>query len=289
MSVRDIVAILAAALELWAIYSIINVGFVLLYRTTGVMNFAEGQLVMMGAFLVQSIGASLGYGAGVGLSVLVSFALGILIYLGTMRFLAGAAEFSKVIGTFMVAIICDQVTGIVWGPEFRPVRQPGDLSLHVGGGSLPLSTLVALAAVLVLTLVLAVALKMSRWGIEMRAVAENENLAAYRGIRVHWLSAVAWGVVFCTATLGAVIYVRHAVVSPQMSVVGFAAFPALVIGGIDSLGGTIVGSAILGVVSAVMSYYVDATVADAVAYALLLVVLFTLPYGLFGRAKEQRL
>jgi branched-chain amino acid transport system permease protein len=289
MSLGTITDIASAATELWAVYGVINIGFVMLYRTTGVLNFAQGQLVMFGAFLVQSFAATVGYASAIAISIPITFLMGVLIYYGVMRLFAGAAEFTKVIATLMVGIILEQLASIIWGPAYRSVSQPKDIGIHIGQGQLSVSTLVSLALVLLLAMALAVSLSRTVWGIEMRAVAQNERLAAFRGIRVNLLSAIAWGLVFGAATIGAIIYVRNASVSTSMASVGFAAFPALVIGGIDSIGGAIIGSAILGAVTATVSYYVDATIADAVSYALLLVVLFVLPYGIFGRAREERL
>lgn len=286
-----VVDVFAATLQLAIIYGIVNLGFVYLYRTTGVLNLAQGPMLMLGAFIVWTVAVPLGLGVGVGIVVglVVSAFTGQLLYYGAFRFLSGATELPKVIGTFMLSIIIVQIVGMVWGVQGRTLPMPDLGTLHPFGGSLSVLTVVSAAIIVLLVVVAQLLLSRAGWGLRMRAAAENEPLTAYFGIRRSRLAAAAWSIAFASATLAGVVYAEQTPVISTMFTVGLLAFPAAVIGGLDSVLGALLGAILIAVIQSVAKFYLGGDLADALAFFTVIVTLLLLPHGLLGRARSARL
>ncbi len=289
MSGAELIDVLGSAIQLTAVYGIVNIGFVYLYRTTGVINFAQGQMLMLAAMLIATLQPLVGYGGAIALSVTAMLLAGIVVYYAVARLLGGKRELTKVAVTFLLALGLTQIAGLAWGSGMRSVAIPAGGYLHVGGGLVPVASLVSLAGAGVLAFVLEGLLRRTYVGVQMRALAEDETLAAYQGMRRNALQAAAWAVAFVCAALAAAVYIERAPVVISMSDVGLSAFPAAVIGGMDNVGGAFVGAVLVALLESFMSLFFGGDVADAVSYALMLVVLVLLPYGLLGRQPSVRL
>jgi branched-chain amino acid transport system permease protein len=285
------VLISSSALQLAVVYWIVNLGFVYLYRMTGVLNFAQGQMVMLGAFMLAFASQSLGLSLflAVPLVLVVSAIFGILVYVASMRYLHGAGDYTKVIATFMISVILTEIVGLIWGINSYILPLPQFGFLHIGGAVVPRLTLYTAGALLILIAIVQYLITHARWGVAMRATASNGALATYYGIRNVRLGAAAWAVAFVCATLGGLIYAEGAPVVAGMSSVGFVAFPAAVLGGMDSVPGAIAGGAIVAAVEAVTSFYVGGSIADAASFALVIAVLVVKPSGLLGKSRSVRL
>lgn len=288
---RVLVVIASGVLQLSVVYWIVNLGFVYLYRTTGVLNFAQGQMLMLGSFLlvVFTEKLSLGLGAAVSLLVVVSIVMGVLIYLFSMRYLRGASQYAKVIGTFMVSVILTQVVGLIWGVNSYVISVPRLAHLRVGGQLVPTLTIVTAIVLLAIIAAAQYFVTHARWGVAMRAAASNGALATYYGIRSVQLGAIAWAIAAVCASLGGLVYVENAPVVYGMAAVGFSAFPAAVVGGMDSVPGAIVGGLLVAAVQSVTAFYFGGALADAASFGLVIVVLVVRPYGLLGSSRSVRL
>ena len=289
MSGAELIDVLGSAIQLTAVYGIVNIGFVYLYRTTGVINFAQGQMLMLAAMLIATLQPLVGYGGAIALGVTAMLLAGIVVCYAVARLLGGKRELTKVAVTFLLALGLTQIAGLAWGSGMRSVAIPAGGYLHVGGGLVPIASLVSLAGAGVLAFVLEGLLRRTYVGVQMRALAEDETLAAYQGMRRNALQAAAWAVAFVCAALAAAVYIERAPVVISMSDVGLSAFPAAVIGGMDNVGGAFVGAVLVALLESFMSLFFGGDVADAVSYALMLVVLVLLPYGLLGRQPSVRL
>lgn len=285
------VQIASSALQLSVVYWIVNLGFVYLYRTTGVLNFAQGQMLMLGSFILVVLTQKINFSLPIAfvLVILISIILGVLIYMFSLRYLRGSNQYAKVIGTFLLSVIITQVVGFVWGVNSYVVTMPNLPRLHLGGQVVPTMTVVTALAVLVLIGAAQYFVTHARWGVAMRAGASNGSLAAYYGIRSVQLGAIAWAIAFVCASIGGLIYVENAPVVYGMAAVGFSAFPAAVVGGMDSVPGAIVGGVVIAVMQSVTSFYFGGALADAVSFALVIVVLMLRPYGIMGQARSVRL
>ncbi|MDF1555395.1 MAG: branched-chain amino acid ABC transporter permease [Deferrisomatales bacterium] len=283
--------ILVNILVLAAIYALISCGFVLVYRVSRVLNLAHGELMTLGAYGLYST-ASLFNGsplvallAAAGLAVLV----GVLVYLALMRRMAGENVLAAVLTSIALGILLQGFMLLVWsGQQQYPLRTLGweNISLPVGNARIS-----AVAITLVLTtatvyLGLFLFLGYTRWGIRMRAAGQNPLLAAQRGIRLHGVYALAWGLSTFTGGLAGMLLACDSGLDQSMMVIGLKAFPAALVGGLDSLLGALVGSVVIATAEVMLIHYVDPLLADVVPFLVLTAMLIVRPWGLFGTKEE---
>lgn len=284
------VTLIAGVIVLAGVYAITNSGLVLLYTGTGVPNFAQGALLMFGAYIASTqFAAGHNYWRALVVAAVATAVLGILVYFLFMRWLLGAAEFQKVILTFLVAYGITDAINWIWGTNPRSVPQATRKVFHAGGGAIRAQDLISTGVVIIVLIAVIAFVTRSLRGLRMRALAENEQLAVYRGIRVHGLAALAWVIAAACSGLAGVTYAETASVSLSISDVGLLAFPAAVLGGMDSLLGTVLGSVFVAAILTVAQFYLGGVWGEVVEYGAMLLVLLFLPYGFFGSRSTQRL
>lgn len=289
MSNATFVNLLGATMLLASIYCLVNVGMVVLYRATGVLNFAQGQYVMLGAYIMSSVAPMIGYWPGMLVSALILGIVGWAGYHLLFRFLLGADEFRKVIMSFMVAIIITQFVVIIWGTDTREIDPPASERLQMLGGAMPAYDVIAAVTAIVVVFVLMLFISRTISGLRMRALSMNETLATYYGIKVHRLAAFAWAIAGANGAIAGIIYAQSTSVSLPLAEVGLLAFPAAVLGGLDSVGGSILASLIVAAVLTVSGFYMGGYWSNMIEYGLLLAVLLVRPYGLYGTRIAHRI
>lgn len=278
------------------IYALIAVGFVLTYRATRVFNFAQGSFVFIGALLFVSVLDSTGsvLAASV-VSIVVSMAIGAATYLVMIRPLAGKGVFVMVMVTLILGTaFLDGIIALIWGVKVYPVNLPPEFRTPI---LLPFGATtdgVGVATFLVTGLTIggiAAYLKYARFGIEMRAAAESTILASYSGVPVVATAAASWAIAFGMAGLAGIATAAHTTVDQNIVSLGLYAFPAIILGGMDSVPGALIGSFALALVTSATATFVPsgAIYTDVVAYVFMLVVLMIRPYGLFGTREFRRL
>lgn len=285
----ELVAVLVFAVELGSVYALMNFGFVYLIRATGVVSFAQGQIATLGGLLAVHFTRSFGTGLGLAMSFLAVAVGSVAAYYLILRFFHGKSEFVRVIGTFMLGLIILQVCGLVWGSSPYPLDVTFGGEIKVGTTLVPWMAVFDVAAVALVILVAAVLLKKTSAGIQFRAFGDDEVLAQYRGVRFRRLSAAAWAIASCAALAAALIYAQRAPITTDMWTIGLAAFPGAVIGGLDSVAGTFIGSMLVAIVAGIIAYYYNGLIGNIVTYALMLVALLFLPNGLLGARRAERL
>lgn len=284
------ITLIAGVIVLAGVYAITNSGLVLLYMGTGVPNFAQGALLMFGAYTASTqFIAGHNYWRALVAAAVVTAVLGVVIYVLFMRWLLGAAEFEKVVLTFLVAGAITDAINVAWGTNSRSVPQATSKLFHVGGGTIRLQDLISTGIVIIVLLAVIAFITRSMRGLRMRALAENEHLAVYRGIRVHRLAALAWVIAAACSGIAGVTYAQTASVSLSISDVGLLAFPAAILGGMDSLLGTVLGSVLVAAILTVAQFYLGGVWGEVVEYGAMLLILLILPYGFFGSRATRRL
>ncbi|GAA2403856.1 branched-chain amino acid ABC transporter permease [Actinomadura vinacea] len=285
---------LVGALVLAGLYAAVGVGFVILYKATGVLNFAQGGLMLLGALIFYSVTTGLGvpWAAAIPLTLLALTAIGALTYGLLFRRLVGAAEFSLVIATLGLNVVLVVIVLMIWGPSTRTMPEPLSRSPWFSLGPVSFSRLdvflilFALATVIVFDQLI----RRSRVGVKMRAVADGPLLAALTKISVHRMSAIAWGVAaLCAGVAGIVQAMRLSIDPTGIQALGLTAFPAVLLGGLDSIRGVVLGGVVLAVVQTGATYLIGGAWSDVLAYAVLLAVLLVRPQGFFGSQKVVRL
>jgi branched-chain amino acid transport system permease protein len=281
---------LASSITLLAcVFGLINVGFVLLFRTTGVPSFVQGHMVMLAGLIMYTAQHHLGgYVLPLAITVGLSGTLGWLLYHVLMRFTLGTEEFTKAMVTFMLATIVLQAATLGWGTEAYPVSQPLHGKIPVSGTSVSAMLILTVVVLLGLVALVYFVLDKTTTGIRMQALAENETLSMYAGIRVHRLSALAWTSAIALAAIAGVLYTQKADIDLTAADIGLAAFPAAVIGGMSSIPGALVGGLLLAATQGTVNYFVGGTYGLLVVYAATMVMLLVRPQGLLGTVAGQR-
>src|SRR6185436_11106703 len=209
-----------------AIYALISCGYVLIYRTSRVLSLAHGELMMLGAYGLFTT-ASLFAGhplMAIGASALLALVIGVLVYVVLMRRMAGEAVLAAVLATIALGILLRGAVILVWSAQEQyPLRLLG-----FSNPTLALGTALIYAALWAF-------LRYSVWGIRMRAAGQNPLLAAQRGIGLHGIYALAWGISTFTGGLVGMLLSLDSGVDNTMVVIGLKAFPAALVGGLDSL------------------------------------------------------
>jgi branched-chain amino acid transport system permease protein len=284
--------LIANVFVLAAIYALVSSGYVLVYRVSRVLNLAHGELMMVGAYLLVAT-AGIAHGnppLAIALAALCGLLMGILVYVALMRWMTGEAVLAAVLITIALGILLRGLVVLVWTTrEFYPAAMfgwsnpPVQIAPHVHISAASLAILILTAVVY---LALFVFLRFTRWGVRMRAAGQNPRLAEQRGIRLHAVYAFAWGLSTFTASLAGMLLALDSGVETNMATIGLKAFPAALVGGLDSLIGAVIGSLIVAAAEIAAIQYVNPLLSDVVPFIVLLIVLAIRPWGLFG-SREQ--
>lgn len=278
-------------LAIGSIYGLVALGFVLVFKSTDVFNFAQGDLLMVGGYLLFTALATLSLPMLPAiLFVLTGGAiLGVLLQVVVFRKMVGQPLLTVVMVTIALSLIIRSVLQIVYGPQERtlPTTLPNE-SLEILGLRVSTLDLLVMAITAVCVLAFALFFRRSKLGLQMRATAESVEAAVLSGIDANRVFLVAFGIGTATAALGGVLMGNLQVVSPQLSALGLLAFPAAVIGGLTSIPGAVAGGLIIGVAQQLATGYVSGQAANVVVYGILMAVLLLRPYGLFGHPTVER-
>jgi len=276
-------------------YSLIALGFVLVYKATDAINFAQGEFVMIAGFVVAVAlgiwGAPLWLSIAAGLAGMIGFGFGLERVV--LRPLIGRPIVAVIMATIGLAAVLRGFGPLVWGAETRPLVLPISDEPFVWGPLFipPIQLLGAVVSLLFLAAFGWFFLK-SRKGIAMRAVADNQQVAMAMGINVERYFALAWAMAGVVSALGGIVWGSLLGVDVHLALVGFKVFPVVILGGLDSVPGAIVGGLIIGIVENVAAGYIDPFVGggtkDFVPYVLMIVALMVRPYGIFGKAIIER-
>jgi len=276
-------------------YSLIAMGFVLVYKATDAINFAQGEFVMIAGFVVAAAlgiyGAPLWLAIAVGLAGMIGFGFGLERVM--LRRLIGRPIIAVVMATIGLAAVLRGLGPLLWGAETRPLQLPISDEPIVWGLFFipPIQLLGALVSLLFVGAFGWFFLK-SRKGIAMRAVADNQQVAMAMGINVERYFALAWAMTGVVSALGGIIWGSLLGVDVHLALVGFKVFPVVILGGLDSIPGAIVGGLIVGVVENVAAGYIDPYVGggtkDFIPYVLMIIALMVRPYGIFGKTIIER-
>ena len=275
-----------------SIYALIACGYVLIYRVSRVLNLAHGELMMLGAYLVLAT-ASLFSGQPVmalGAAILLSFLAGALVYGFLMRKMTGEMVLAAILTTVALGILVHGGIVLIWSSQQQyPAQALGvaNPSLAIlGGARISLWSAVLVATNVVVYGALFTFLRFGRWGMRMRAAGQNALLAAQRGINLHSVYALAWSLSTLTGALAGILMALDSGVTTSMPVIGLKAFPAALVGGLDSLGGAVIGALIIAAAEVLLIYYVDPLLSDVVPFLVLIAMLIVRPWGLFGTREE---
>ena len=290
------IALSVSGLSIGLMYSLIALGFVLVYKATDAINFAQGEFVMLAGFVAaMALGYSgmpvLGRRAG-GVAVMIGFGFGLERVV--LRPLLGRPVVAVIMATIGVAAMLRGLPPITVGIETRALPLPiGDEPIVLGPGQ-PAADPGAWASSSTPCFPgpFTWFFLKSRMGVAMRAVADNQQVAQAMGINVERYFALAWAMAGIVSALGGVVWGSMLGVDMQLALVGLKVFPVVILGGLDSIVGAVVGGLIIGIVESLAAGYLDPYVGggtkDFAPYVLMILVLMFRPYGIFGTHKIER-
>ena len=275
-----------------SIYALISCGYVLIYRVSRVLSLAHGELMLLGAYGLYST-ASLFSGSpalAVAMSALLAAVIGLLVYALLMRRMTGESVLAAVLVTIALGILVRGLTVLIWSTQERhPLNMLGWSNASLAIGASARISAVGLAFVLITASVygaLYFFLRYTHWGIRMRAAGQNPLLAAQRGINLHGVYALAWALATFTGGIAGMLIACDNALDQTMVAIGLKAFPAALVGGLDSLLGALVGSLIVSSAEVLLIYYIDPLLSEVVPFAVLIAMLIVRPWGLFGSREE---
>jgi branched-chain amino acid transport system permease protein len=274
-----------------AIYALICCGYVLIYRVSRVLSLAHGELMMLGAYGLYATASLFGGHPLVAIAAAGGLALmvGVAVYLALMWRMTGESVLAAVLATIALGILLRGAMILVFGTQTQyPLRDLGwsNASLPVFGARISAVGLVLVLATAAVYAGLFAFLRYSRWGIRMRAAGQHPLLAAQRGIGLHGIYALAWGLATFTGGMAGMLIACDAGLEGTLVIIGLKAFPAALVGGLDSLVGALVGSLVIATAEVLLIHHVDPLLSDVVPFAVLLAMLAVRPWGLFGTREE---
>jgi branched-chain amino acid transport system permease protein len=300
--VTKFLSLLGDGLALGAVYALVALGFVVIYRATRIINFAQGGLVVFGAFLVYQAEHTWGlpFWVGAVFAMACCAAIGAAFEALVLRRMIGQPIFAIILITIGLFLLVEPVTTTIWHNPPGGISTPWKLhSVRLGDVRIlevNIATIVLGAIVLGAFFLL---FRYTRVGLAMRATAVDQEAALAQGISVRQIFALSWAIAGAVAVVGGMMLAGGAGPAPGLSIslslIALRAFPAIILGGLDSPGGAVVGGLAIGVAQVMTGGYVPAEVpalgaqfADVVPYVIMFLVLLVRPYGLFGTREVVR-
>ena len=282
------------------IYGLIALGFVLIYKATETVSFAQGELMMLGAFggLVCMTMLGMPYWIAVPAVVIAMALFGILIERVVIRPILGQPAFSIVMLTIGIGYVArgliTMIPGIGTDTNALPVPYKDEIwkfggdAMGIGAVVINVEHVVVIAVTAVLCVLLFALFRYSKLGIAMQAASQNQLAAYYMGIPVKRLNGIAWGMAAAVAAIAGILLAPITFVHANMGFIGLKAFPAAVVGGFGSLPGAIVGGLVIGIVESLSGFYLPDGFKDTAAYIVVLIMLMVKPNGLFGEKLRKK-
>ena len=289
----QLVQLMISGISQGCIYGLIALGFVLIYKATETVSFAQGELMMLGAFCGLALMTVLGFPFWLAVpATIVAIGLfGMVIERLVIRPILGQPMFSIVMLTIGVGYVLrgliTMIPGI--GTETHSLPVPyKDMPLRMGELVVSAEQVVVIGATAMLCLLLFALFRYSKLGVAMQASSQNQLAAYYMGIPVQRLNGLVWGLAAAVAAVAGLLLAPITFVHANMGFIGLKAFPAAVVGGFSSLPGAIVGGLVIGLVESFSGFYLPEGFKDTAPYIVVLLMLMVRPNGLFGERLSKK-
>ncbi|HDP25303.1 MAG TPA: branched-chain amino acid ABC transporter permease [Deltaproteobacteria bacterium] len=297
---EKIIEIVLSGLSMGSIYSLLALGFVLIFKSTGVLNFAQGEFAMVGAFICYTFASlmKLPYLVAFPIAIVLGAVLGVVIYALFLRRMIGESIFSTIMLTVGLASILTSTAGLIWGHDVYLLASPfTNKVVSIRGIILSQGALYTILVSLILFIVFLRFFNHSLLGISMKGTAEDTDTAGLMGINVRMIHMIAWAIGGIVAALAGMFLAEQSFVRLEMSHVGIKAMAAAILGGMDSIAGAVLGGVIVGIVESFASSYLSGLefanfhtgdIKEVAAFAVMILVLMIRPQGIFGKEKVER-
>lgn len=273
------------------ILALAALGFVLIYKSSDVINFAQGEFLLVGAYLTYAMVGEFGFPwpLGVLVTLVLAVLLGVLVERFVLRPMIGEPIISVIMVTIGLSSVMRAIVNSIWGPFGRPFpafipRQQVDIL----GASIGADRLWAIAIAILLLGFFSFFFRRSKEGIAMRAVADDQQASLSMGISVKKIFAWAWSIAAVTAAIAGGLVANIVGVSGELAGFGLRVFPVVILGGLDSIPGAVIGGIIIGLMETYTGGYIGQGLNQVLPFIALIVILMIRPYGLFGQEIIER-
>lgn len=274
-----------------AILALAALGFVLIYKSSDVINFAQGEFLLVGAYVIFSMIVQFGlhWSVGMALTIVISVGLGILVERLVLRPMIGEPIISVIMVTIGLSSLLKAIVSAIWGtvPQVFPPFIPSN-PVKFFGATIGEDRLWAMAIAILMLGLFTFFFRRSKEGIAMRAVADDQQAALSMGISVKKIFALAWSIAAATAAIGGALVANIVGVSGELAGFGLRVFPVVILGGLDSIPGAILGGIIIGLLEQYTGGYIGQGLNQVLPFVILIIILMVRPYGLFGQEIIER-
>ena len=286
-----VLQLVLSGLAVGCIYGLVALGFVLIYKATELVNFAQGDFMMLGAFTCYMfvVWYGLGYWVAFALAVAVVGLFGAALDATVLRRVLGQPQFAVVMLTIGLGAIFRSFASITWGSEIYTLPTPFSAKAsRVGGVTVSHEYLAIIVGTVVLCAVLFVFFRRTRVGVAMQAASQNQLAAYYMGIPVKRMFSLIWAISAGVAAIAGVLLAPVSLIDTNLGFIGLKAFAAAVLGGFGSIPGALVGGVTIGLIELLSGAYLPHGFKDVAAYVVLLLVLAIRPQGMFGTVGRKK-
>jgi len=285
--------LLVSGISLGFLYALSALGFVMIFKSSSVLNFAHGELMAIGAFLFLALSAwaDLPIVLAFALTLAGSFILGFILERFFLRPLIGEALIQVIMLTLGLALMFRGLLLFIFGGDIHdyPDFLPEALSLKWGAIQIPAVYVAAFIIGILFLVLFGLFFKYSSQGIYMRSVADNQPAALSLGVHVRRVFALSWAIAALVCAIsGIVLGIMNGINVHELSSIGLKVFPVVILGGLDSIGGAILGGVIIGLLETFTGGYISTSLREIIPYIVLIFILMVKPYGLFGLVEIER-
>lgn len=274
-----------------AILALAALGFVLIYKSSDIINFAQGEFLLIGAYVTYAMIVQFGlpWSLGVLLTMGVAIALGVVVERLVLRPMIGEPIISVIMVTIGLSSLLKAIVSTIWGnqprsfPPFIPSRP-----IHILGATVGADRLWAIVVAIVMLVLFNLFFRRSKVGIAMRAVADDQQAALSMGISVKNIFAWAWSIAAMSAAVGGMLLANIVGAGPEIGGFGLRVFPVVILGGLDSIPGAMIGGVVIGLLEAYTGGYIGQGLNQVLPFVVLIIILMVRPYGLFGQEIIER-
>ncbi len=286
-----VIQLVVSGVAIGTLYGFIGMGFAMIYRATGVVNFAQGELMMLIAYIAFSLSerVAMGFWPLMFCAMAIAVLLGLVVERLLIRPMLGEPVFSIVMVTIGLAVMLRALVVLIWGPDPQPLNLGLDQRpIRIGPAGLYPAQIYAIGIMGATVAGLWAFFRFSRVGIAMRATANRQTTALLMGISVKRIFALSWALSAGLAAIAGVLLGVIYGLTPTLWQTGLRAFPAVILGGLDSVFGAALGGILIGVAENLADGFIGRGVKEITGFILILIVLMVRPYGLFGQKEIER-
>lgn len=289
----EIAQLFISGLANGCVYGLIALGFVLIYKATEAVNFAQGDMMMLGAFITLALTndthMNLPFFVAVPLALAAMGVIGYLLDAWVLRRVFGQSQIAVIILTIAIGYIFRFIAGLIWGHEPQSLQSPlAGKDIHFAGLVLGMDEVAVIAVTVLLTACLFFFFSHTRTGVAMQAASQNQLAAYYMGIPVRKVHSLVWALAGVVAAIAGVLFASKGSIDPNTGLLGIKAFAAAVIGGFGSLPGALLGGIIVGLIEPFAARYAAAGYSQIAPYLLLVLMLVFRPHGILSQVQNKK-